>query len=203
MNICPYCCAQLARAAKRRTACPSCGRPIIVRKGGLCTEEEARAIDWCSRLQIDETEFQSAREKLSAQFGRVASCGDTMWRLMHELLDATPSWDGRKMNYFQMARFLWEEKRDCLEVRRQSVRMELAGWKAASDMGLLDLKRVRLRVITSRAASCPECRRLDGHLFTYEEAESGMPLPVATCTHEKAEDQPRGWCRCDYGLTFL
>lgn len=174
-----------------------------MRKGHLYTEEEARAIDWCSRLQIDEAEFRSAREELSARFGRVASCGDTMWRLMHELLDATPSWNGRKMSYFQMARFLWEEKRDCLEVRRQSVRMELAGWKAASDTGLLDLKRVRLKIITSRAASCPECRRLDGHLFTYEEAESGMPLPVATCTHEKAEDQPRGWCRCDYGLTFL
>ena len=203
MNACPYCSAPLSRAPKRRTTCPLCGKPILVRKGRLCTDEEGRAVEWCSRLRIDEAEFQQTRERLSAQFGKVASCGDTVWRLMHKVLEAAPAWHGRKMIYFQMARFLWEEKRDCLEVRRQSVRMELAGWKAASDMGLLDLKRVRLRVITSRAASCPECRRLDGHLFTYEEAESGMPLPVAACTHEKAEDQPRGWCRCDYGLTFL
>jgi len=188
---------------KRRAACPSCGEPILVRKGQLYTEDEGRAIDWCSRLQFDEAEFQQVRKKLSAHFGREASCADTMWRMMHEALQANPTWHARKMSYFQMARFLWEEKRDCLEVRRQSVRMELAGWKEASDEGLLDLRSVRLKVITSRAASCPECRKLDGHLFTYEEAESGMPLPVATCTHEKAEGQPCGWCRCDYGLVFV
>jgi hypothetical protein len=203
MVVCPYCGAVLSRTPKRRTACLLCGKPILVRNGRLFTDEEGRAVDWCSCLRIDEAEFQRTRDRLSAQFGRVASCGDTMWRLMHTVLDAAPSWHGRKMIYFQMARFLWEEKRDCLEVRRQSVRMQLADWKAASDLGLLDLARVRVRVITAGTASCPECRRLDGHLFTCEEAESAMPLPVATCTHEKSGGQPRGWCRCTYGLVFL
>src|ERR1035438_5321284 len=145
MNACPYCGAPLSRAPKRLTACPSCGKPILVRKGRLCTDEEGRAFDWCARLRIDEAEFQLARERLSAQYGRAASIGDTMWRLMHKVLEAAPSSLGRKMIYFQMARFLWEEKKDCLELQRQSVRMGLDDWKAASDLGLLDLKRVRIK----------------------------------------------------------
>lgn len=139
---------------------------------------------------------------LSADVGGAANCGDTILRLMHKLLEAAPSWHERKMIYFQMARFLWEEKRDCLEARREAVRMELADWKARAEMGLFELNRVRLRVITAGAASCPVCRQLEGRFFSYEEAESAMPLPVLLCTNEKAEDQPRGWCRCEYGLSF-
>ena len=80
--------------------------------------------------------------------------------------------------------------------------MELADWKEKADMGLLGLKRARLEVITAREASCPECRALEGLLFTFDEAQSVMPLPVAGCTNEKIEGRARGWCRCEYGLSF-
>jgi len=202
MEVCPYCRVTLSRRPKRRAVCPSCGRPILVRKGRLCTDEEARAIDWCSRLQIDEAEFQRTRQKLSAEFGRLATCADTMWRLMHRLLETASSWHERKVIYSQMARFQWGENRDCLELQRQVARMQLAEWKAAADKGLLDLKRVRVEVITAGTASCPECRQLDGRRFTHEEAVSAMPLPVAACTHEKSGGRVRGWCRCQYGLAL-
>jgi hypothetical protein len=39
------------------------------------------------------------------------------------------------MIYFQMARFLREEKRNSLELQPEAVRMELADWKANADMG--------------------------------------------------------------------
>jgi len=202
MNICPYCRVQLSRVPKRRTACPSCGRPMCVRKGQLCAEDQARAIDWGLRLQIDASSFRDAREKLSAAYGRQASVSDTVWSLMQDVLQRSSSWHERKMIYFHMARFLWEEKRDSLRLQREAVRMDLANWKEQSDMGLLDLKRVRLRVITAREASCPECRALEGRLFTFDEADSAMPVPVAGCTHEKTEGRTRGWCRCVYGLSF-
>ena len=202
MNVCPYCSGGLDRTPKRRTACPSCGKPILVRKKCLCTEEEARAVDWCSVLQIDAAEFQRTQEKLSAQFGRTASCGDTLWHLMHKLLERARSLQDRQMIYFQMPRFLWEEKKDYLEVGRQGVRMGLADWRKAASKGLLDLKEVRLKVSTAGEASCPECRALQGRLFTFEEAESGMLLPSADCSHEKTEDRVRGWCRCCYVLSF-
>jgi hypothetical protein len=202
MSTCPYCGDQLDRVPKRRTACPSCRRAICVRKGRLCTEEEARALDWCAHLQIDELAFCRARETLSAEFGQSASCSDAVWRLMNETDQRACSWHERKMIYLQMARFLWEEKRDCLEVQRQAVRMQLADWKEKADMGLLDLRRVRLQVITAKGASCSECRALDGRLVTFDEAQLATLVPVASCTHEKMEGWTRGWCRCEYGLSF-
>jgi len=81
------------------------------------------------------------------------------------------------MIYFHMARFLWEGKRDSLQLRREAVRMDLTNWKEKSDMGFLDLKRARLRVITAGEASCPECRALEGRLFTFDEADSAMLVP--------------------------
>jgi len=101
------------------------------------------------------------------------------------------------MIYFQMARFLWEEKRDYLHVGRAAARMELANWKEA---GLLDLGHARIEITTAGAASCPACRALAGRIFTYDEALTMMPLPVPECTNEKGADHPRGWCRCDWVL---
>lgn len=121
---------------------------------------------------------------------------------MHEVLERASSWHERKMIYFQMARFLWEENKNCLEVQRQAVRMELAAWKESADRGYLDPRRARLMVITAGEASCPECRALEGRLFSFDEAESTMPVPVASCTNEKLEGRTRGWCRCEYGLSF-
>jgi len=63
------------------------------------------------------------------------------------------------MIYFQMARFLWEEKRDYLDVGREAAPMELANWKEAAEAGQQDLRHVRLKIITAGKASCPACRR--------------------------------------------
>jgi len=52
-DVCPYCFERLAKRPGRRTTCPHCGRPIVVRsrpEGServslLCTEEQAARID--------------------------------------------------------------------------------------------------------------------------------------------------------------
>lgn len=198
---CPYCSAVLTRAPKRRTACGCCGRPIFVRKGRLCKEDEAGALDLCTRVGVSHTRLDKTRDALSREFGHPASAADAAWRLMNTLLSETKDYHARGMIYFQMARFLWEEGKDHLHVAREGPRMQLADWKQKAHAGWLDLQAMRLTVITAGEASCPNCRKLEGTTLTYQEALKRSPIPVPECTNEASPAQPRGWCRCTYGLS--
>lgn len=197
---CPYCKAQLTRAPKKRTACVSCRRPIFVRKGRLCTEDEARALDFCARLGVSVTRLDKTRDTLSKEFGHPASAADSAWRVMNTLVSETKDYHARGMIYFQMARFLWEAGKDHLQVARKVPRMQLAAWRKSADAGLLDLRGIRLTVITAREASCPNCRKLEGTELTYQQAMHSSPIPVPECTNGTSLAQPRGWCRCTFGL---
>jgi hypothetical protein len=197
---CPSCGVALDRAPKRRSQCVHCSQPILVRKGRLSTEDEARAIDVCSRLALPLERLWEARGLLSQKWGRRASAADAAWRVLNEVIVETPDFHGRGMVYFHMARFLWEEGRDHLQVARQCRQMRPADWKQAEERGLLDLKRARIEITTAREASCPVCRALEGTQFTYEEAVERNQIPVAECTHEAGPGRIRGWCRCDYVL---
>jgi len=143
-----------------------------------------------------------ARESLSKKWGRRASAADAAWGILNELVVATPDFHDRGMLYFQMARFLWDEGKDHLELARQCRQMELANWKHAADTGVLDLRRAWIVVITAKQMSCPACRALEGVRFTHAEAMERAPIPVASCTHELSPGRSHGWCRCCYGLTF-
>lgn len=197
---CPSCGLALARAPKRRAQCTHCAHPILVRKGRLCTEEEARAIDVCSRLAVPLERLWVARDLLSNTWGRKASAADAAWRVLNELVVNTSDCHGRGMVYFHMARLLWEEGRDHLQVARQCRQMQLADWKHAANEGLIDLKRARIEVCTAREASCPACRTLEGLQFTHGQAVEENPIPVAECTYEAGTSRVRGWCRCVYVL---
>lgn len=197
---CPYCGFRLSRVPMRRTKCADCGKPILVRKGRLCTEDESRAIDVCVRLAIPLDRLWHARELLSEKWGRHASATDAAWGVLNQLVVESSDFNARGMVYFQMARFLWDEGRDHLELARQCRQMELANWEHAADRGLLDVRRARISVITAKGASCPGCRVLDGIELTLQEAVETMPLPVAGCTRELSPGRLRGWCRCCYAL---
>jgi len=196
---CPSCQTALERTPQRRTRCTRCGQPILVRRGHVLTEDDARAIDVCSKLTVPLQRLWHARDDLSREWGRQASASDGAWRVLNELVTEAPEYHTRKMIYFQMARFLWEEGRDHLEIARLSRQMQLADWKKSADDGWLDLRRARVEVITAREASCPACRALDGAQFTYEVAAKQNPIPVAECTHQVG-GHACGWCRCEYGL---
>lgn len=200
MAACPSCGVTLDSPPNRRAECPHCGRPIAVREGRLCSDEEARAIDACAGLGIPLEYLWSARERLSRECGYQASAADAAWRLLNELAVNTPEYHGRAMVYFGMARFLWKEGEDQLQIARQGRQMQLAEWKLVADEGLLDLKRAHIEIITSREASCPACRTLEGAQFTYQEAMEQNPIPAPECTHEAGPGRARGWCSCSYGI---
>ncbi len=157
----------------------------------------------CTRAAVPLDRLWQARELLSTKRGQRASAADAAWGILNQLVVNTADFHARGMVYFQMARFLWEEGRDHLEVARQSRQMELANWKQAADRGFLDLSRARVAVITAKDLSCPECRALQGVEFTYDEAVKKMPIPVIGCTHDLSPGRTRGWCRCCYGLHFV
>ncbi len=199
---CPLCGAVLSHAPKRRTLCRQCGCPILVPRGRLFTEDEARAVDICQKVSIPIERLWVARDALSQELGRQASASDAAWRPLNELVVSTTNHHERKMTYFLMARFMFEEGRDHLEVARLSRRMQLEEWKSAAQQGLLDLVKVRIKIITCGEASCPACRAVAKSRFTYEDAMAHQPIPVPECTHETNAGQTRGWCRCEYALVF-
>ncbi|WP_156146016.1 hypothetical protein [Methanococcoides methylutens] len=45
--------------------------------------------------------------------------------------------------------------------------------------------------------ACEECQRLDGRIWTIQEALIERPIPCQKCTHDKNENG-EGWCRCRY-----
>ena len=178
---CPYCRVLLKRTPAKRTRCANCGESILIRKGWLCTQDEARAIDVCTRVGVPLDRLWDERDLLSAKFGHSATATDAAWGVLNQFVVTTADCHERGMVYLQMARFLWDEGRDHLEVARQSRQMELAHWKEAEDRGSLNLSRARVVVITAKDASCPECRELEGVQFTYAEAVEKMPIPVVGC----------------------
>lgn len=199
-SACPYCAIAFTRVPKKRTTCAACGRPILVRKGRLYTEDEARTLDVCTRLGVPQARLDKTRELLSREFGRPPSAAEAAWRVMNELVDECDDHHARGMLYFEMARFVWQEGRDHLQAARECRRMQLANWKQAANSGFLDLRRARLSVITAGKASCPACRALESVEFTHQEALANMPIPVPGCTNEISPERSRGWCRCTYGL---
>lgn len=171
-----------------------------MRKGRLCTEDEARAIDVCLRLAVPQARLWEARRLLTQEWGRQATAADAAWRVLNELVDEAPDYHSRGMVYFQMARFLWEQGKDHLQLALQCRQMRLADWREAGERGFLDLKRARIEICTAREASCPACRALEGTQFTYQEAVERHVIPMAQCTHEAGPGRVRGWCRCEYVL---
>jgi hypothetical protein len=57
-----------------------------VRDGELITEDDVKIGDWLKRLelfQVSREDFDSAREKLSKKFGKLASVNDTIWLILN------------------------------------------------------------------------------------------------------------------------
>ena len=200
LYVCPSCGGSLERAPRRRAGCKHCGQPILVRRGHLYTEDEARSVDACFRVGLPLDRLWEERDVLSARWGKRASAGDAAWGIMNQLVVRTANYHARGMIYWHMARFLWEEKKDHLQMARMVRAMELANWKHLADLGQLDLRRMRVIVITAHESACSNCLALEGRSFSYEEAVETMPIPVANCTTDLTDGRTRGWCRCLFGL---
>ncbi|KKG09805.1 hypothetical protein [Methanosarcina sp. 2.H.A.1B.4] len=55
----------------------------------------------------------------------------------------------------------------------------------------------RVFVFTGGDASCSECQKLSGRVYTIDEALREKPIPCKACSHQLHEGR-EGWCMCRY-----
>jgi hypothetical protein len=195
---CPYCGSAILKSPARKTKCLACGRYIHVRSGRLVTEEGAQIVDWLKKIAVTEVIFEQTQKALAAQFGKAPSHRDVLWRILNELVLRPPSGVPRKMVYWWMAEFTYEEGRDFQQYLRLSHEVDLAQWNAS----FTSSPDIRVKVLTAGSASCEPCRRLEHTLFPLEQALANGPLPTSDCSHPLRPGGRPGWCRCCYGLVF-
>jgi hypothetical protein len=214
--VCPYCNQILEKRPKRKKKCPHCGEYIYVRTPPsgdgskvLVTEEGAKGIEkawerlhyrkkWLQTLAqygISDNDFESHREMLRERFGQEPGDGDVVWSLFHKALDGSmKSGDLQELKvlYFEMALFLYQEGREFFHLLEQSRKMQLTEYKKG---GWVE----KVSIITAGDASCEACQKLDGKVFTVDEALDQMPIPCKECTFDFRGTGQSGWCRCLYG----
>lgn len=204
--MCPYCSHQLDRMPKSKRKCPQCGETIRVAKAGdstkLLTEEgyqeyrEQRKRDsfrrkWLRELEyygISESDFSSARKTFFQKNRFEANDRDILWGLFNKAISQQSDLHDLKMLYLSMARFLYEEGRDHLQIHQQAMRMALKKYQqdGCTKVEIMDC-----------GDSCGTCRQQNGKVLTIKDALREMPLPCQDCSFEPSSST-RGWCRCDY-----
>jgi len=216
--ICPYCQTELAVRPQRKKKCPSCQKPIYIRtlpdtrEKVLVTEDDAQRIDaeWESKgkraqllssleaFGISQSEFLNRKELLSKKYGREASDRDVAWGLYNERINreaksGAPDFHTLQMLYYTMALFLDEEGKDSFSTLVEAKKCELRALE--KNFGA---KR-KVKILTAKEQSCPECQKLEGKIFTIDEALRSMPLPCKECTNPGyTDDDDKGFCRCMY-----
>ena len=196
--ICPHCGGVLEKKPKRKKKCPLCKNYIYVRTSSstsdkiLVTEEEAKKIDWLKKLEnygITEKHFDDQKNKLSKQFGCVPSNHDVIHSLFNKLVLENTDFHTLEMIYHTHALFLNEEGKDCFKILQQANKMNLLGYKQSEE--------VEKVTIISGNDSCSSCQRLNGKIYSIEEALKIMPIPCKDCSFI-LNDEKRGFCRCTY-----
>ena len=196
--ICPHCGGVLEKKPQRKKKCPLCRNYIYIRTSPtnsdkvLVTEEGAKKIDWLKKLEnygITEKHFDDQKNKLSKQFGCVANNRDIIHTLFNKLILKNSDFHTLQMIYYEHALFLNEEGEDCFKILQLANKMDLLRYKQREE--------VEKVTIISGNDSCSSCQRLNGKIYSIEEALKLMPIPCKDCSFILNDDK-RGFCRCTY-----
>ena len=214
---CPYCQRELPKVPTRKSACPFCTKPIVIKKTPglgpgfkLLTERDALILSRYELLNITLDEILEAKTSLPGLPTGDWESSDVLWwilnRRVQQLMTRVESKkEGEealrqlKELHWVMARFVFEDGQDPTPSRREAARMDLLIWKRAAEEGLLDRDATKVEIVAAGDISCDACHRASGQQFTLNEALKQSPLPVKGCTHDQ-EGRPVGWCRCCFGI---
>ena len=214
-SICPYCKKILEQTPKQKKRCPSCSNFIFVRtlplthQKVLVTEDEAKKIDkeWdkvssrknailqLSSYGISENEFDNYKKNFKFE----VSDSDVIWSLLNNLLQKNMKENNLgnlSSIYSHMALILSKAGKDCFEYSQQARKMELLRYQHLRSEIIIGVK-----ILTMGCNSCEACQKLDGQVFTIEEALEKMPIPCKECTNMLFNDK-YPFCRCGY-ITVL
>lgn len=188
---CPYCNEVLETKPTRKTKCPFCNNHIYVKQGKLMKKDEADALAEKSKIKrkleyfgLLENEYDFQKVKLAKEFGFEPKYFDVMWSTLNaKTLELIKTRNLQRLSslYYSMAWFLNEEGKDFFHVLKQSSKVELENIKA---------KEVKIMSV----GGCPSCKKLDGEVFTVEEALNKMPIPNKNCSNIEYNN----FCRCRY-----
>ncbi|MDP2982416.1 MAG: hypothetical protein Q8O92_03700 [Candidatus Latescibacter sp.] len=216
-SICPYCKNILEQKPTRKKKCPFCNNFIYVRtlptnkKKVLVTENDAKKIEmeWdkinyrksimqlLGNYGITEKEYDKRKKELTIKLTSEANDRDVIWSLFNELIMKkikNNELGELYIIYYQMALFCNRERRDCFHLLKSAAEMYLLHEKQS---GITK----KVKINTMGTNSCEACQKLNGKVFTIEEALEKMPIPCKECTHKQYDDE-RGFCRCQYTGVF-
>ncbi len=196
--FCPYCAASLRDMPKKKKKCPACGNYIYVRTkqnlfpSVLLTEEDALAVDGFENLKVYEVtkqDFTKEKNRLLKEERTEVSSIDVCLKLYDNLLLRTTDLHVLNMLHLQRALFLYYTNREFFTDLQMSAKMELMVYKQQGNE--------RVSISTCGDASCPDCNKLSGRVYTIDEALREKPIPCKACTF-RLHGGSVGWCRCRY-----
>ncbi|MCX6811807.1 MAG: hypothetical protein NT039_03895 [Candidatus Berkelbacteria bacterium] len=150
---------------------------------------------WIGSLKnygVTESDFDKTKDILTKKFGKEAPARDVIWGLFNQLISRTNDPATLSGIYYEMSLFVNEEGKDSFRQRELSTKMSLINLKQQAG-DVLD----GVEIVTAGKQSCPECQKMSGKVFTFDEAFNEMPIPNKNCTHRFREDQ-KPFCRCLY-----
>lgn len=197
-SCCPYCLGILGHQPKRNLKCPFCQKEIYVRPkpsifdNTILTAEDALIADHLpplARLGVSTEDFIRKRTELQEKFGVEITSVDVFWSLIRQAILNTKDPAVLKKLHRRLVLFLEDLKQDFFYILQRATKMQLLEFRSDGF-----IKQVR---IIAGPESCQACRRLDGKIYTIEEALRLMPLPCKECT-SKLDKSISGFCRCSY-----
>jgi hypothetical protein len=150
---------------------------------------------WIGSLKnygITEADFDKTKDILTKKFGKEAPVRDVIWGLFNQVIFRTNDPATLSSIYYEMALFVNEEGKDSFRQRELSTKMSLIQLKQQTQ-GVAE----KVEIVTAGAQSCPECQKMSGKIFTFEEALNEMPVPNKNCTFKFSKDK-KSFCRCLY-----
>lgn len=158
----------------------------------------SRAREWLNNYIGSEfqTAHDSTRKKLAMQLKSEPSDRDIIWALFNSLVlteIGKKDYFHLQAIYYQMALFLNATGRNSTQMLKLSNKMQLLFLQQQSP-------KAKVRIMGGDD-SCESCKKIDGQVFTFEEALKQMPLPHPNCSFSLFNDK-HSFCRCLYVVDY-
>lgn len=141
--------------------------------------------------KLDDKKFLSTEKRLAENTNAKPSFPDVVWSLANEAVANIRDLETANSISFSMALFLQKTGKNPNRLLENFYRNQLKEYMKSDVV-------TDVEILSSGNSSCDDCKKLDGHCFTIEQALNEMPLPVKNCQNKNEQYEQCGWCRCVY-----